>query len=311
MRTLFRHPRRVWHVLSVFFTFFIAPALHLPGGDRRPGPVRLRLAFQRLGGAWVKLGQMLALRFDLLPAPYCDELFKLLNQVEPFSYDEVREIIHEELGADPETIFQSFSHESFAAASIGQVHRAVLHSGEPVAVKVQRPGIRTTLAADIALMYSTTRILDWTHVFGATRSRDGHRRVRALDGRRARLPRRGAPGRPAVPERAGRQGRADRPGPSRLHDVAGPDHGADRRHPADRHHDRQARGQHRVPRGACRPRPRPGPDRPQPRLEHAQPGLRVRLLPRRPAPGQPVRPAGRRDRLRRLRDRRPAARSRP
>src|SRR6478735_9080391 len=171
MRTLFRHPRRVWHVLSVFFTFFIAPALHLPGGDKRPGPVRLRLAFQRLGGAWVKLGQMLALRFDLLPAPYCDELFKLLNQVEPFSYEEVRQIVHEELGADPETIFQSFSHESFAAASIGQVHRAVLHSGEPVAVKVQRPGIRTTLAADIALMYSTTRILDWTHVFGATRSR--------------------------------------------------------------------------------------------------------------------------------------------
>src|SRR4249920_2950659 len=172
MRTLFRHPRRVWHVLSVFFTFFIAPALHLPGGDRRPGPVRLRLAFQRLGGAWVKLGQMLALRFDLLPAAYCDELFKLLNQVEPFSYAEVRAIITEELGADPETVFRSFSHESFAAASIGQVHRAVLHSGEPVAVKVQRPGIRTTLAADIALMYSTTRILDWTHVFGATRSRE-------------------------------------------------------------------------------------------------------------------------------------------
>ena len=172
MRTLFRHPRRVWHVLSVFYRFFIAPALHLPGGDKRSGPVRLRLAFQRLGGAWIKLGQMLALRFDLLPAAYCDELFKLLNQVEPFSYDEVREIIRQELGADPETIFQSFSHESFAAASIGQVHRAVLHSGEAVAVKVQRPGIRTTLGADIELMYASTRILDWTHVFGATRSRE-------------------------------------------------------------------------------------------------------------------------------------------
>jgi predicted unusual protein kinase regulating ubiquinone biosynthesis (AarF/ABC1/UbiB family) len=172
MRTLFRHPRRVWHVLSVFFTFFIAPTLHLPGGDRHSGPVRLRLALERLGGAWIKLGQMLALRFDLLPAAYCDELFKLLNQVQPFSYAEVRGIIQQELGADPEVIFRSFSHESFAAASIGQVHRAVLHSGESVAVKVQRPGIRTTLAADIALMYSTTRILDWTHVFGATRSRE-------------------------------------------------------------------------------------------------------------------------------------------
>ena len=132
----------------------------------------MRLAFQRLGGAWVKLGQMLALRFDLLPAAYCDELFKLLNQVEPFSYDEVREIIRQELGAEPETIFRAFSHESFAAASIGQVHRAVLHSGEAVAVKVQRPGIRAILGADIELMYASTRILDWTHVFGATRSRE-------------------------------------------------------------------------------------------------------------------------------------------
>ena len=108
MRTLFRHPRRVWHVLAVFFRFFIAPALHLPGADRRPGPVRLRLAFERLGGAWIKLGQMLALRFDLLPAAYCDELFKLLNQVAPFSYDEVRAIVRQELGADPETVFRSF-----------------------------------------------------------------------------------------------------------------------------------------------------------------------------------------------------------
>ena len=111
MRTLFRHPRRVWRVLAVFFTFFIAPTLHLPGSDRRSGPVRLRLAFERLGGAWIKLGQMLALRFDLLPAAYCDELFRLLNQVEPFSYDQVRAIVFQELGADPEIIFRSFSHE--------------------------------------------------------------------------------------------------------------------------------------------------------------------------------------------------------
>src|SRR6476620_11647336 len=115
MRTLFRHPRRVWHVLSVFFHCFIAPALHLPGGDRRPGPVRMRLAFERLGGAWIKLGQMLALRLDLLPAAYCDELFKLLNQVAPFPYTEVREIVRQELGAEPEVIYRSFNPESFAA----------------------------------------------------------------------------------------------------------------------------------------------------------------------------------------------------
>jgi predicted unusual protein kinase regulating ubiquinone biosynthesis (AarF/ABC1/UbiB family) len=172
MRTLIRHPRRVWHVLATFFIYFGAPAMHLPGSDRRSRPVRLRLAFERLGGAWIKLGQMLALRFDLLPAAYCDELFKLLNQVAPFSYPEVAAIIRSELGADPETVFRSFGQASFAAASIGQVHRAVLHSGETVAVKVQRPRIREILGADISLMYGVTWLLDWTHVFGGTRSRE-------------------------------------------------------------------------------------------------------------------------------------------
>jgi predicted unusual protein kinase regulating ubiquinone biosynthesis (AarF/ABC1/UbiB family) len=115
---------------------------------------------------------MLALRFDLLPQAYCDELFKLLNQVAPFSYAEVRGIIRHELGSEPETVFRSFTPDSFAAASIGHVHRAVLPSGEPVAVKVQRPHIRETLQADIDLMYAMTWLLDWTHVFGGTRSRD-------------------------------------------------------------------------------------------------------------------------------------------
>jgi ubiquinone biosynthesis protein len=69
-------------------------------------------------------------------------------------------------------VFRSFAHESFAAASIGQVHRATLHSGEQVAVKVQRPGIRETLQADIRLMYGMTWLIDWTHLFGGTRSRD-------------------------------------------------------------------------------------------------------------------------------------------
>ena len=84
MRNLFRHPRRVGRVVAVFFGLFIAPALRLPGSDKRPGPVRMRVAFEQLGGAWVKLGQMLALRYDLLPVAYCDELFGLLNKVAPF-----------------------------------------------------------------------------------------------------------------------------------------------------------------------------------------------------------------------------------
>jgi predicted unusual protein kinase regulating ubiquinone biosynthesis (AarF/ABC1/UbiB family) len=172
MRTLFRHPSRVWHVLAVFFRLFIAPALHLPRADRRPGPVRLRVAFEQLGGAWVKLGQMLALRYDLLPVAYCDELFGLLNNVAAFSYDDVRAIIRHELGGEPDVVFASFERTSFAAASIGQVHRATLRNGDLVAVKVQRPHIRETLQADIDLMYSVTWLLNWTKIFGATGSRE-------------------------------------------------------------------------------------------------------------------------------------------
>jgi len=172
MRTWFRHPQRVWRVFAVFFRYLLAPALHLPRADRRSGPVRTRLAFQSLGGAWIKLGQMLALRYDLLPTAYCDELFKLLNQVEPFPYADVRLIVRQELGAEPDVVFRAFEPESFAAASIGQVHRAILHNGDRVAVKVQRPGIRRTLQADIDLMYSVTWLLDWTHLFGVTSSRE-------------------------------------------------------------------------------------------------------------------------------------------
>ncbi len=172
MRTLARHPRRVWHVLTVLFRYFIAPGLRLPMADRRSGPVRMRLALETLGGAWLKLGQMLALRYDLLPPAYCDELFGLLNQVAPFPYADVQRIVREELGAEPDAVFASFERESFAAASIGQVHRATLHNGDRVAVKVQRPGIRQTLQADIDLMYGTSWLLDRVHLFGVGKSRD-------------------------------------------------------------------------------------------------------------------------------------------
>src|SRR5437870_4094986 len=97
--------------------------------------VRVRAAVEELGGTWIKLGQALALRFDLLPAEYCTEFFKLLNEVKPFASSEARRIVEEDLGAPIEELFQRFEEAPFAAASIGQVHRAVLRSGEEVAVK--------------------------------------------------------------------------------------------------------------------------------------------------------------------------------
>src|SRR6187399_2674056 len=168
--TLARHPRRAWQVVLVFLRYWLAPRFGMgprnESNERARGPERMRLAFEELGGAWVKLGQMLAMRFDLLPAAYGDELFKLLNQVRPFPYSQVQEIVARELGGPPEEVFGSFEQESFAAASIGQVHRAVLKSGEAVAVKVQRPGVRASIQADISLMYAFAWVMDLVRIFG-------------------------------------------------------------------------------------------------------------------------------------------------
>jgi ubiquinone biosynthesis protein len=143
----------------------------LPWRHRRLDPVQLRLALEHLGGTWIKLGQMLAMRFDLLPAAHCQELLKLLNDVKPIPYEQVRDVIRRELGDDPESIFREFEPTPIAAASIGQVHRAVLPSGRRVAVKIQRPDARQILAADIELMYAVSGLLGRVGLFGATSSR--------------------------------------------------------------------------------------------------------------------------------------------
>jgi predicted unusual protein kinase regulating ubiquinone biosynthesis (AarF/ABC1/UbiB family) len=133
---------------------------------------KAREALEGMGGAWIKLGQALALRFDLLPAAYCLELFKLLNKSMPFAYSDVREIIKEELRGYPEEVFMEFDAEPFAAASIGQVHRATLASGRRVAVKVQRPRIGQTLRVDINFMYFLSRMIGWMPLFGGTSTRE-------------------------------------------------------------------------------------------------------------------------------------------
>jgi predicted unusual protein kinase regulating ubiquinone biosynthesis (AarF/ABC1/UbiB family) len=154
-------------VLVRYRIFFAA----LPWRRGQLDPVQLRLALEHLGGAWIKLGQMLAMRFDLLPAAHCHELFKLLNEVKPVPYEEVRDVIRRELGDDPASIFREFDPTPIAAASIGQVHRAVLPSGRAVAVKIQRPDARQVFAADIELMYALSGLLGRVGLFGATSSR--------------------------------------------------------------------------------------------------------------------------------------------
>ena len=148
--------------------------LFVPWVLRRPSPARaqrMQAVLEEVGGLWVKLGQALALRFDILPADYCLQFFQLLNQLKPFSTDEVRSIIERELGRPVDALFRSFDPQPHAAASIGQVHRAVLPDGTPVAVKVQRPRIRELIRADLALMRGLAALIDLTPLFGHTRAR--------------------------------------------------------------------------------------------------------------------------------------------
>jgi ubiquinone biosynthesis protein len=113
---------------------------------------RLRNAFEELGPTFVKLGQVLSMRPDLIPESVIDELVKLQDNVAPVSFDLIRAEVESELGAPIEANFAYFSTEPLAAASIGQVHLAKLKTGEEVVVKVLRPGIHKIIETDISLL---------------------------------------------------------------------------------------------------------------------------------------------------------------
>jgi len=121
---------------------------------------RARLALEELGGTFIKLGQVLSARRDLLPGELVDQLERLQDRVPPLPYEEIRAAIQAEFGADPEQIFASFNHEAMAAASVAQVHFAVLKSGEEVAVKVQRPGVAAQMETDFEILLGIARFLE-------------------------------------------------------------------------------------------------------------------------------------------------------
>ena len=115
-------------------------------------PVNLRLMFQELGTSFIKLGQLLSTRPDMVGEPIATEFEKLQDDNPPISYADVKRIVEMELGGNIDDLFAEFSKESLATASIAQVHEAKLISGERVAVKVQKEGIADTLEYDIAIM---------------------------------------------------------------------------------------------------------------------------------------------------------------
>ncbi len=115
---------------------------------------------ERMGPTFVKLGQLLSTRADLLPPVYLDALARLQDDVEPFGFAEVEAIVEREIGARLSRAFLEFDHRPMASASLGQVHRAVLRDGRRVAVKVQRPGINDQVAEDMAVIEELATFVD-------------------------------------------------------------------------------------------------------------------------------------------------------
>ncbi|WP_433209798.1 ABC1 kinase family protein [Dactylosporangium sp. CS-047395] len=141
------------------------------GRRSRPDLARhLRLALEEGGVVFIKLGQALSTRRDLLPPEFIAELAQLQHLVPPVPHTEIRKLLEAEYGADPATIFAEFDEQPIAAASIAQVHRATLRSGAEVVVKVQRPGLRPLVERDLDILASLAaslhRRMPWARALG-------------------------------------------------------------------------------------------------------------------------------------------------
>ena len=167
----YRHLNRYRHILAVLLKHgfgelveslridqYLEVGLQLitrkraPREERLTRPQRVRMALEELGPTYIKLGQVLSTRPDLIPLEFIDELAKLQDSVPPFPFAEAEAILQHELHAPAAELFEQIGPEPVASASIAQVHRARLKSGEEAAVKVRRPGIRAIVEVDLEIM---------------------------------------------------------------------------------------------------------------------------------------------------------------
>lgn len=126
---------------------------------RGVSPEKLRVILEELGPTYIKLGQIMSLHSDILPKAYCDELMKLNSEVTPMPFSEVEEVINRSYRMDWHDVFESIEETTLGSASIAQVHRAKLKTGEDVIVKVQRKGIYDTMARDIGLLHRAAKLM--------------------------------------------------------------------------------------------------------------------------------------------------------
>ncbi len=175
----YRHLNRYRQILAILFKYgfgdllerlkieqYIEVGLQLISRNRRDRfaklsrAERVRMAFEELGPTYVKFGQILSTRPDLVPVDFTREFSKLQDEVPSFAFNEVSKIIETELGSSPKELFEFIDETPFASASIGQVHRAGLEDGETVAVKVQRPGIKKIIEVDLEIMLHLATLME-------------------------------------------------------------------------------------------------------------------------------------------------------
>ena len=191
----YAHMSRYRHIMTVLMKYgfeevagTFARRLRVGFGSKGPGtarmrnlaqtslPQRIRLALQELGPTFVKMGQLLSTRPDLVGADYIAELEKLQDQVKPEKYERIRDQIKQHLGAFPEELFEQFDTVPIAAASIGQVYRARTKDGHEVVVKVRRPGVVKTLRTEMEILGNLANLAK-THFVGTDDSFDPVRMV--------------------------------------------------------------------------------------------------------------------------------------
>ena len=151
MKTRRDRSREIVTILSRHGLGYLVGRVHARGGAPTP-PEEVRLALEELGPTFVKLGQVLSTRSDLLPPEYIAELTKLQDAAPPVPGDVVRGVIADELGRDPADVFASYDPEPLAAASIGQAHAATLQDGTEVVVKIRRPGVVEQVEQDLEIL---------------------------------------------------------------------------------------------------------------------------------------------------------------